>query len=286
VKGGRTKRAKAIEPFSRLPWRITDALRRGRLTFNEHGVLTFLVPTIEREEGELVITLRSLADLLNWTASTEALRQTLRNLAAANWITVDVVPGGRKWTIGLAVARVREDTDDTDESRPPRDLHGRLQGDLQAESPSEFEVSSNAAESATVERSLTEWDRNPFLAPSGDGPSETETEFRSTDWRENAANAASRQRVGQNLQTPAATEEALHFLVDFLDDADDRTFLTFKRNFGDLSAQDFLYTLDQMEKRRQGWRGHEPPESEVRYAYAILENILYGYSGPPRNDPR
>jgi hypothetical protein len=70
--GGRTKRAKAIEPFSRLAWRITDALRRDRLTFSEHGVLTFLVPIIEREEGQLVVTLRSLADQMNWTASSSA----------------------------------------------------------------------------------------------------------------------------------------------------------------------------------------------------------------------
>jgi hypothetical protein len=96
------------------------------------------------------------------------------------------------------------------------------------------------------------------------------TELVTTDSRATAANAAPH----------SAAETALIQLVEALDCADPKTLATLRGHFRDLGADDFRYALHEVEKRKRDRPlGERLVGSDAAYAFAILSNIVHGYSG-------
>ena len=111
------------ERFTRVPERVTRALRRGDLSFDQHGVLVALLGVTDWRTDEAVFTLRGLAEAIRWERSLELLRRILHDLAQDDWIRIETPkPGSSKpWVITLTGALVGAD----------------LQGDLHASSTPE-----------------------------------------------------------------------------------------------------------------------------------------------------
>jgi hypothetical protein len=87
-----------------------------------------------------------------------------------------------------------------------------------------------------------------------------------------AANAASRPPDDDR-------DAALDDLVNILRDADGKTRETFAHHFGALTADEIDYVQAQVAKRRNGYNGNAPIESDAAYAYELLTNRLNGRNG-------
>jgi hypothetical protein len=101
----------ADEEFVRLPWRITEALRRGELSGDEYQLLVYLVAKLAHErpeDGVLVTSLAVLKAETGFTKTQKRLGQVLQELQAKGWITVETHPGSWKWSLRLSGAAVRE----------------------------------------------------------------------------------------------------------------------------------------------------------------------------------
>ena len=120
--------------FSRHPLRIVRALKTGELDPPDYLILKFLVDEIEApgREGEAIYTLEELARLIGWPHTLEWLRQKLHGLRDAGWIDFDEPRAVRNaaWAFRLRRAAI-----DGQGPEPPTDL--------QLETPSELEVTSN-----------------------------------------------------------------------------------------------------------------------------------------------
>lgn len=88
----------AIDPFARVPHRLTDALRRGEITIRQCGLATYIVATANFRTGCLSRTLAVLADECGYPspAAGDLLARDLAALARLGWIRQRVVQGQRR----------------------------------------------------------------------------------------------------------------------------------------------------------------------------------------------
>jgi hypothetical protein len=164
--------------FSRQPHRVREALERGDLDFYEYGVVSFLVAKLDRDRGELPLTLRALADVIQWPRelSHEYLRQKLHRLDADGWVRC-ISPGvGGKgpWLFKLGSAAVR----------PPTSL--------QLETPSQLEVTSNTTGGEEPARPHEQLD-------SAGSPAPTASQAPSTSYLRRGADELGREDQGEEV---------------------------------------------------------------------------------------
>jgi hypothetical protein len=124
------------DSFSRHPERTVRALELHELDFYAYGLLKFFVDKIALpgRNGEILYTLDQLAQALRWPLSHEWLRRRLHDLRDQGWIEFDDLKAGqrRPWVFRLARTAIDGEID-----RPPTDL--------QLETPSELELTSNSS---------------------------------------------------------------------------------------------------------------------------------------------
>lgn len=108
---------RATESFSRLPWRITLALRSDELTRDEYLLLVYLTARITHDQfheqlppdGWLVTELAVLKAETDWPKTLKRLAQVLESLVAKGWIERTTRAGSKKWRIRLTGAAVAEE---------------------------------------------------------------------------------------------------------------------------------------------------------------------------------
>jgi hypothetical protein len=87
------ERIAAAQDFERLPRAVARALSMAELEFDEHGLLTFLIGSIDFRTQKYVNALAGLGGAVQWTRSSDYLRKTLRDLEEKEWITLETRPG-------------------------------------------------------------------------------------------------------------------------------------------------------------------------------------------------
>jgi hypothetical protein len=76
--------------FARIPERVSQARERGDLSYDEHAVLVMLVEDMDYRNGEVVGTLRTLADRWGWKKTHQHLRNVLHALRDRDEIAFEV----------------------------------------------------------------------------------------------------------------------------------------------------------------------------------------------------
>jgi hypothetical protein len=97
-----------VDLYARVPHRLYRAVTAHELTFNEAGVLQWLVYRCWRDGGETAATLAALHSEMRFPCSSELLRTTLHALVEKGWIEAEApTPGGRSpWRFTLKDAGV------------------------------------------------------------------------------------------------------------------------------------------------------------------------------------
>lgn len=72
--------------FERLPRAIALALSRGNLDFQEHGILTFIIGSIDYRLEEYINTIDGLAGALQWPSSKDWLNRKVAGLRRKGWL--------------------------------------------------------------------------------------------------------------------------------------------------------------------------------------------------------
>src|SRR3954451_5600870 len=73
--------------FERLPCEVAESLRRGELSFRQHGLLTYIIGSIDWTRGDYARTLVAFMADIGWELSDETLRADLADLKQQGWIT-------------------------------------------------------------------------------------------------------------------------------------------------------------------------------------------------------
>jgi hypothetical protein len=97
-----------VELYTRVPHRVQRAVTAHELTFNEYGVLVWLIYRCWRDGGTTAATLSSIHEEMRWPHTTEALRQALHRLAEKGWVESEPPSrGGRSpWRWSLKSAQI------------------------------------------------------------------------------------------------------------------------------------------------------------------------------------
>jgi hypothetical protein len=81
--------------FERLPREVAEALRRGDLSFRQHGLLTYIIGSIDWSRGDYARTLAAFAADVDFPESDETLRTDLKALKDGGWIAFESKQGQR-----------------------------------------------------------------------------------------------------------------------------------------------------------------------------------------------
>lgn len=99
--------ARASEPFGSVPKRLSEALYVGDLTWDEFGLLAWLICNVNYHLPDPLWrgTTKDLAESLRWEYTVKHLGKLLRRLHAGGWIESTAQPRSpRPFTIALRKA--------------------------------------------------------------------------------------------------------------------------------------------------------------------------------------
>jgi hypothetical protein len=122
--------------FEKLPREAAEALRRGELSFKSHGLLTYIIGSIDWKRGDYARKLTALMEDVDWEWTDQHLRNELADLKSAGWIDFESKQGQRSPYCFRLGRRILE-------ALTSGGLPAPLPTDFQPGTPSQFEVTSN-----------------------------------------------------------------------------------------------------------------------------------------------
>lgn len=257
--------------FARVPERLTRLLERDKITTEGYALTVFFIARCDPTTGEWVGALQALIAAVRWTRSDEHLRQQLKQLRELGLVDFAVSQGQRApWVIRLVGDDFGLDLHPTS-TRLPTETASSLEVIWKSTSNGTAveDAASDGAERATA----------PPELPTATNSDPTDRDRDADEDQEPCpvarADAEASSRAHGNDDLDDDDHEALRYLVDSLDHADNNTFATFLKNFSDLDARYFYYTADAVDKQR-------PLTNDAGYAYKVLTHVaIYGLPADP-----
>lgn len=240
----------SVDRFAQVPYRVRDALKRRDLTFEEFGLLVYLITAADFQTREVVVTVRGVMEETGWRVSDDTVRRALAALKAAGWIDYDVHERQRgPYVICLTGACTGATAATVPQLCRSETLSGAAVGEDVRQSseraiPHRVRVRPSAREDAAAAlRRDVDLEKKRL-----------NTEADSTD-------AESARGLDERRRTRAISE-----LVDSLKDADASTFDVFDKSFPEHPAQAFERTSAEVAKRAGTL------DSPAAYAFECLHN--------------